>query len=343
MSGETDWQNLIYTAIEKEASDIHLTVGQKPHMRCLGILQPLDSRPLTEKIMSEACSVILNDCQRERLTRERELDLSWMFEGRRFRVHAYYQQGWPALAFRLLPERIPTLAELGAPRAWQQMKDVDQGLILVTGRTGSGKSTTLAAFIEELNREKSYHIVTLEDPIEYILEPQQSFISQRELGRDFLSFEQALKGALREAPDVIMVGEIRDAETMKAALAAAATGVLVLGTLHSQDAEETALRGEGLFPLGEQAQVRAQFAEVLTGVFAQRLLPGVGGGRVNLTEVLLAVPAVRSLLRQGKYNQLGSVMLSHGRQGMQTADMALDALAGAGYISREVWAQYHSS
>ena len=342
MCEEIDWQNLIRKAVEKEASDIHMTVGQRPYMRCLGILQPMDSCLLTEKNMSAACSVILNDCQREKLAIEREIDLSWTFDGRRFRVHAYYQQGWPALAFRLLPERIPSLAELGAPKAWQKMKDIDQGLILVTGRTGSGKSTTLAAFIEELNHEKSYHIVTLEDPIEYILKPQQSFISQRELGRDFLSFSQALRSSLREAPDVIMVGEIRDAETMQTAMAAAATGVLVLGTLHSQNAEETALRVEGLFPLGEQAQVRAQFAEVLTGIFAQRLLPGAQGGRVNLTEVLLAVPAVRSLLRQGKYNQLSSVMLSHGRQGMQTAAMAMDALVGAGCISREVRDRFRS-
>ena len=154
MCEEIDWQNLIRKAVEKEASDIHMTVGQRPYMRCLGILQPMDSCLLTEKNMSAACSVILNDCQREKLAIEREIDLSWTFDGRRFRVHAYYQQGWPALAFRLLPERIPSLAELNAPKAWQNIKETDQGLILVTGRTGSGKSTTLAAFIAELRKNR---------------------------------------------------------------------------------------------------------------------------------------------------------------------------------------------
>ena len=156
-------RDLIRKAMEREASDIHLTVGQRPHMRCDGELQAMDSSPLTESFLSEFCSSILNDSQRERLERERDIDLSWTFEGRRFRVNAYYQQGWIALALRLLPERIPALAEIGAWKAWQKMKEVDQGLILVTGRTGSGKTTTLAAFIEELNREKSYHIVTLEE------------------------------------------------------------------------------------------------------------------------------------------------------------------------------------
>ena len=342
MRDETGWHDFIRMAIEKEASDIHLTAHQRPHMRCLGVLQPMDSRPLTEEFMSNLCSAILNDGQREKLARERELDLSWTFDGRRFRVHAYYQQGWLALAFRLLPERIPTLAELGAPKAWQKMKDVDQGLILVTGRTGSGKSTTLAAFIEELNLEKSYHIVTLEDPIEYVFKPEKCFFSQRELGRDFLDFYQGLKSALREAPDVILVGEIRDAKTMKTAMMAAETGILVLASLHTPSAEETALRVEGLFSLAQQEIVRAQFGAVMAGIVSQCLLPGIDGGRVNLSEVLLADPAVRNIIRQGKYSQLGSVMLSHQAQGMQTRDMALDCLLHSGRIDRETWRCHHS-
>ena len=163
MSDGVIGRDLIRKAMEREASDIHLTVGQRPHMRCDGELQVMDNSPLTESFLSDFCFSILNDSQRERLERERDIDLSWTFEGRRFRVNAYYQQGWIALALRLLPERIPALAEIGAWKAWQKMKEVDQGLILVTGRTGSGKTTTLAAFIEELNREKSYHIVTLEE------------------------------------------------------------------------------------------------------------------------------------------------------------------------------------
>ena len=158
-----DWQDIISRAVEREASDVHLTVGQRPHMRCDGVLAPMDDRPLTEQFMVSFCAVIMDDAQRQRLDREKDIDLSWSFAGRRFRVNAYYQQGVPALAIRLLPERIPSLAEIGAPKAWQKMKELDQGLILVTGRTGSGKTTTLAAFIEELNREKSYHIITLEE------------------------------------------------------------------------------------------------------------------------------------------------------------------------------------
>lgn len=342
MCEDADWQVLICMAIECEASDVHLTVGQRPHIRRDGVLAPVGDSPLSEQFITGFCSVILSELQQERLERERNVDLSWTYEGRRFRVNAYYQQGWPALALRLLPDRIPTLAELGAPAAWQQIKELEQGLVLVCGRTGSGKSTTLAAFIEELNREKPYHIVTLEDPIEYVFTPKKAFFSQRELGRDFLSFPQALKSALRETPDVIMVGEIRDAETLQTAMAAASTGILVLGTLHTQSAEETALRVEGLFSLGEQSQVRARFAEVMTGVFAQRLLPKVGGGRVNMTEVLLMVPAVRNLIRQGKYAQLASVMLSHGSQGMQTADAVLENLHRSGKISQETLAHYHS-
>ena len=343
MNDGADWQSLVGRAIENEASDIHMTVGQRPHMRCQGVLSAMDTDPLTDSFMADFCAVILNESQRDRLARDRDIDLSWIYDGRRFRVNAYYQQGFPALAIRLLPERIPSLAELGAPKAWQKLKEVDHGLILVTGRTGSGKTTTLAAFIEELNREKSYHIVTLEDPVEYVHKPgKKCFFSQRELGRDFLEFPHALRGALREMPDVILVGEIRDAVTMKTAMMAAETGVLVLASLHTSSVEETALRVEGFFPLSEQDVIRAEFSAVLVGILSQSLLPGVKGGRVNVSEVLLKNPAVRNIIRQGKYSQLDSVMLSHQQQGMQTRKLALDKLLQAGLISREVWSRYHN-
>lgn len=341
MCSDADWQGLIGRVIENEASDIHMTVGQRPYIRCQGILSVMDTDPLTEGFMSDFCAVILSESQRERLARDRDIDLSWTHAGRRFRVNAYYQQGFPALAIRLLPERIPSLAELGAPKAWQKLKEVDHGLILVTGRTGSGKTTTLAAFIEELNRAKSYHIVTLEDPIEYVFTPRKCFFSQREMGRDFLDFSQALKSALREAPDVILVGEIRDALTMKTAMMAAETGILVLASLHTPSAEETALRVEGLFSLAEQEIIRAEFSEVLAGIVSQQLLPGTGGSRVNASEVLLRDPAVRNIIRQGRYSQLSSVMLSHQQQGMQTKDRALDKLLQDGRISQEIWRRYH--
>lgn len=336
MNDGVDWKDFIRTAIEHAASDIHLTVGQRPHMRCDGLLEPMDSRPLTEQFMTDFCSSLMKEEQRERLAKERDIDLSWTFAGRRFRVNAYFQQGVPALAIRLLPERIPSLAEIGAPKAWQKMKELDQGLILVTGRTGSGKTTTLAAFIEELNREKSYHIITLEDPVEFIFLPQRSFVSQREYGRDFFSFPRALRSALREMPDLILVGEIRDFETMQTALMAAASGALVLGTLHTRSAVDAVMRIEGMFPLDQQDSIRAQVAEVLTGVFAQRLLPCTRGGRICMAEVLLANPAVRSLIKQGKYNQLESVMLSHQPQGMQTEKIARELLFRQGLITRKL-------
>jgi len=333
---ELDWHDLIHKAIASEASDIHFTVDQRPHMRCLGVLQPMDNRLLTKKFMTDMCAVILNDGQQEQLEQEREIDLSWTFARQRFRVHAYYQQNWLALAFRLLPERIPSLTELRAPKIWQKMKDLSQGLILVTGRTGAGKSTTLAAFIEELNQEKSHHIITLEDPIEYIFRPDKCFISQRELGRDFLSFATALRGSLREMPDIVLVGEIRDGETLATALAAASAGILVLGTLHSATAADAMLRMEGLFPLEGRIQLRYLLAEVLRGIFAQQLVADTRGGRIAITEVLLANPPVCSLIRQGKYSQLSSVMLSQQAMGMQTMNVAAQHLWQAGLIERDI-------
>lgn len=338
MCEDVSWQAFINKAIEKEASDIHLTVGQRPHMRCDGALAPMDDRPLTEQFMVSFCAVIMDDAQRQRLDREKDMDLSWSFAGRRFRVNAYFQQGFPALAIRLLPERIPSLAEIGAPKAWQKMKELDQGLILVTGRTGSGKTTTLAAFIEELNREKSYHIITLEDPIEYVFTPDKCFISQREAGQDFHDFAAALRGALREMPDVALVGEIRDRDTMSAALMAASAGMLVLGTLHSGCAADAILRVEGMFPLEERDGVRSLLAEVLRGIFAQRLLPAVGGGRVALSEVLLSGSSVKSLIRQGKYSQLASVMLSSQSQGMLPFSAAARKLLQEGLLDAATWA-----
>lgn len=339
MNEDVDWQELIRTAIENEASDIHLTVGQRPQMRCLGKLQAMDSNSLSARFMSEFTALILNESQREKLARDRDIDASWTFAGRRFRVNGYYQQGWLALALRLLPERIPSLAEIEAPKAWQKLKELDQGLVLVTGRTGSGKSTTLAAFIEELNREKACHIITLESPIEFLLAPDKAFISQRELGQDFLSFTDALKGSLREMPDVILVGEIRDADTLQTALMAASAGMLVLGTLHSASAPEAVLRMEGMFPAEQRAGIRSLLAEVLTGIFAQRLVPAQNGGRLAVSEVLLAIPAVRSLIRQGKYGQLYSVMLSNQELGMQTMGTAARQLLQAGKISQPVYNQ----
>jgi len=237
------------------------------------------------------------------------------------------------LALRLLPARIPTPEEIGMPAALRVLSAARDGLALVCGATGAGKTTTLAALIEAINQTRCAHIVTLEDPIEYIFTPAQSFLSQREAGRDFSSFPNAVRAALREDPDILLIGEIRDRATMEAALMAATTGVLVLGTLHTRSAAQTALRVESLFAADVRDAVRAQFADTLTGIFAQRLLPCVNGGRAAAFEVLTATPAVRSILRQGSYGQLASVMMSGAAHGMQTAEMAEAALRAKGRIA----------
>lgn len=339
------WQNwwlpVVRAAIAEEVSDIHVTAGQAVWFRHDGVLHPFAAGTVpTEARLWDVLVKMLTDDQRKALRRERSVDFSWVADHRRFRGNAYFQQDVPALALRLLPARIPTLKEIGAPESLADLTTAEHGLILVTGKVGAGKTTTLAAFLDAVNHSRTAHIVTLEDPIEYIYTPDQCFISQRELGRDFLSFAEALRNALREAPDIVLVGEIRDAETMRTAMMAAETGTLVLGTLHTARASEAALRIAGMFPVAEQETIRAQLAEVLLAVFAQRLIPAKNGGRVATMEVLLATPAVRSLIRQGKYAQLDSTMLARG--GMQTGDMDLDRLYEQGEITRETREKYRS-
>ena len=239
----------------------------------------------------------------------------------------------PSASFmRLLPARIMTPDEIGMPDALRSIAAVRDGLVLVCGPTGAGKTTTLASLIEVINQTRRVHIITLEDPIEYIFLPASAFISQRELGRDFSSFPDAVRSALREDPDILLAGEIRDRATMEAALMAAATGILVLGTLHTRSAAQAAMRVESMFPADVRDAVRAQFADAVTGIFAQRLLPRVGGGRAAAFEVLRAVPAVRNIVRNGQYSQLFSVMMSGAEQGMQTSEMAEAMLRSKGII-----------
>ena len=251
--GELD--EAVQAAIAREASDIHMTAGQAVWLRVDGQLQPLDMRP-DDAWMRRALDLLLTAEQQTELGARRELDFSWERQGRRFRGNAYIQQGHTALALRLLPGRIPTLEDIGAPAAMRRLVQARQGLVLVTGRVGSGKTTSLAALLDAMNHTRSLHIITLEDPLEYIYEPDRCFISQRELGRDFLSFAQGLRSALREAPDVVLVGEIRDRDTMETAMMAAEADILVFGTLHASSAAEAPLRVEGFFPLAERDIVR---------------------------------------------------------------------------------------
>ena len=326
---------ILAAGFARGASDVHLAVGQRPFWRLDGEMMPLAEEPLAEAEMAEALSQILTEEERVRLRQDGSLDFSFTLEERRCRAHAYCMSGSRALALRLLPRDVPPLANLGAPAVLSSLLSARDGLILVGGRTGSGKSTTLAAFLEEMNARRAAHIVTLEDPVEYTFLPKRCFISQRALGRDFPSFPAGLRDALREDPDVIFIGEMREPQTVRIALQAAEAGALVLATLHTKDAAEAVLRIEGMFP-GEEQQLRSQLALVLRAVFSQCLLRAAAGGRVLAAEALVAVPAVRSLIRTGKVAQLRGAILAGAAAGMQTMAQAVEALFGARKITREV-------
>lgn len=319
-------QKILAEAVKLNASDIHLTVGQKIFFRVAGEFLPIDeilSESDLEKILAETVPARLQKELHEKMS----ADFSYVDKkiSRRFRVNIYYQRKFPAIAFRLTAEKIPALEEIGAPKVLKKFFSAEQGLILVTGRTGSGKSTTLAAFLNELLKIRPCHLLTLEDPIEFEYFAEKSFVSQRELGQDFINFADAVRVALREMPDVLLIGEIRDAETMHAALEASAAGVLVLATLHTKSAAETAMRVETMFPLVQRDSIRDLFADEFSAIISQQLLK-TSTGRKLAAEVLLANPASKSLIRQGKYLQLPTVMMSNSAQGMQTMDMAIKKL-----------------
>lgn len=319
-------EKLLEKAVSLDASDVHLTVGQSPFFRIGGELT-FDSITLKERTIESFLDKILTPRLRDKLAKTLAIDFSYVDENtsRRFRVNVYYQRKVPAIAFRLIAKDIPTLDELGAPPVLKQFFDATQGLILVTGKTGSGKSTTLAAFLNELIKLRACHLLTLEDPIEFEYPAGRSFISQRELGQDFMNFAAAVRMAMREMPDVLLIGEIRDSETMHAALEASAAGVLVLATLHTRSAAETAMRVETMFPLVQRDSIRDLFADEFSAIISQQLVTTPSGRRCA-AEVLLANPASRSLIRQGKYVQLPNVMMSSRAQGMQTMDNALKAV-----------------
>ncbi|MBD3879128.1 MAG: PilT/PilU family type 4a pilus ATPase [Quinella sp. 1Q5] len=323
-------EKILEEAVRLDASDVHLTVGQPPFFRVGGELFQAGAA-LTVKAVEDFLDVLLSSRLRRELEKHLAVDFSYVAENlsRRFRVNVYYQRKVPALALRLIAKEIPTLDELGAPPALKKFFHAAQGLILVTGRTGSGKSTTLAAFLNELCKVRPCHLLTLEDPIEFEYVAEGSFISQRELGQDFLNFAAAVRTAMREMPDVLLIGEIRDAETMHAALEASAAGVLVLATLHTKSAAETAMRVETMFPLVQRDAIRDLFADEFSAIISQQLVK-TSSGRRCAAEVLIANPAARSLIRQGKYVQLPNVMMSGRAQGMQTMDAALKGMREVG-------------
>lgn len=329
--------DLINYAIENKASDIHITVGVPPILRIDGVLKYFSQDKLYPKDIEKIVKEILNERQFKELESKGEIDTSYSSPGiSRFRVNIYKQRGSYAIALRIIPFKIPTMEELGLPSVVKDLARLPRGLILVTGPTGSGKSTTLASMINLINEERSCHILTLEDPIEYLHKHNKSMVNQREIGTDSHSFANALRAALRQDPDVILVGEMRDLETISIALTAAETGHLVLSTLHTIGAAKTIDRIVDVFPPHQQQQIKVQLASVIQAIISQQLLPKTNGeGRVAAFETMVATPAIRNLIREEKIHQIDTVIQTSRKQGMQTMDYSLLELYKNGIISKE--------
>lgn len=334
---QTGLNDYLLDAVNAGASDLHITVGLPPMIRVSGKIQPLDYPPFTSNMTREVIYDILTGDQRQRLENTWELDFSYSLpRTARFRVNVYFQRGSVGAAFRTIPHEVLDFQKLGLPKAVEDMTEKPRGLVLVTGPTGSGKSTTLAAMIDRINASRHEHIMSVEDPIEFLHSHKQCIVNQREVNQDTKSFAEALKHVLRQDPDVILVGEMRDLETISLAVTAAETGHLVFGTLHTQDAPQTVDRIIDVFPAHQQAQIRTQLANALQGIITQTLIPRRDGkGRVVACEVLVPTPGVRNLIREGKNHQIYSAMQTGGKFGMQTMDAALVELVRKGAIPRE--------
>lgn len=330
-------EEILLEAGRRMASDVHITVGVPVMYRVRGELQLGRGEPLTAEMTEEGVRQLMTEERFRHFMNKRESDFSFELGGvSRYRVNAYRQKGSIGMAIRLIPATVPRLEELGLPPIVKELAQRPQGLVLVTGPTGSGKSTTLAAMIDHINRRRKGHIITLEDPIEFVHGHKSCVVNQREIGADTESFSVALRAALRQDPDVILVGEMRDLETILTAVTAAETGHLVFGTLHTADAPQTVHRIIDMFPAESQSQIRAQLSAVLLGVLAQRLLPTADGqGRVAVMETLVNTPAVASLIRSDKVHQIRSVMQTGRAQGMQTFDLALRELVQQQAITTE--------
>jgi twitching motility protein PilT len=317
---------LLKAMIEKGASDLHITTGTPPQLRIDGALHPLDTDPLTATQTKQLCYSILTDAQKHRFEEDNELDLSFGVKGlSRFRANVFMQRGAVAAAFRTIPFKILTFQELGLPPVVKELAEKPRGLVLVTGPTGSGKSTTLASMIDKINQERHDHIVTIEDPIEYLHPHKGCVVNQREIGADTKGFSKALKHILRQDPDIVLIGEMRDLETIEAALTVAETGHLVFATLHTNSCVQTINRIIDVFPSNQQPQVRAQLSFVLEGVMSQQLMPRLGGkGRCLALEVMVPNAAIRNLIREDKVHQIYSQMqVGQAKFGMQTMNQSL--------------------
>ncbi|NPB05323.1 MAG: type IV pilus twitching motility protein PilT [Aquificae bacterium] len=343
MSVDVYITNILEEAVKQGASDVHITVGSPPRIRVDGQIKPLEQFPVVTPDMSKKLIFeIMRERYRKTLEEEGQVDFSFGVPGiGRFRVNAFYQRGTVAGVFRSLPARIPHYKELGLPDRIIDLCHKSMGLVLVTGPTGSGKSTTLAAMIDYILENFPHHVLTIEDPIEYLFKHKKGIVNQREIGTDAANFNDALRAALREDPDVIMVGEMRDAETIETALRAAETGHLVFGTLHTNTAISTINRIVDVFPPERQEQIRIQLSFTLAGVISQRLVPKVGGGRVLAYELLIPNKAIRNLIRENKLQQVYALMQSGQAQtGMQTMNQSLAKLYKEGLITLEDAVRY---
>src|SRR3990167_728488 len=328
-------ETLLEEVVKRTASDLHLQVGLPPTLRIDGNLTSSQSAtPLNEQMVEAMVFSLLDEDQKQILLRDKEFDFSFAFGTLgRFRVNAFHERGNMAAAMRLIPNEIKAVEQLGLPKVLNNFTNYPRGLVLITGPTGSGKSTTLAAMIEKINNERATHIITVEDPIEYTHESKKSVIVQREVHYDTYSFSAALRSSLRQDPDVVLIGEMRDLETIAAAITIAETGHLVFATLHTNSAAQSIDRMIDVFPPHQQPQVRAQLGNILMAICSQRLIPAVGGGRVVATEILIATPAVRNIIREGKTYQLEAVIQTGAEYGMQSMDRTLVHLIHSGIIS----------
>ncbi len=335
MSAQPRIEVLLEEVIKKKASDLHLQVGLPPMLRVDGSLGPVPStEPLTEESIEALIFAILDEDQKQILLKDKEFDFSFAFgDLGRFRVNAFHERGNLAAALRLIPNEMLTIEQLGLPPIVNKFANYPRGLVLVTGPTGSGKSTTLAAMIHKINMERATHIITIEDPIEFTHKSKKSVIVQREVHYDTYSFSAALRSSLREDPDVVLIGEMRDLETIAAAITIAETGHLVFATLHTNSAAQSIDRMIDVFPPHQQPQIRAQLANILMAICSQRLIPTIGGGRIAAAEILVATPAVRNIIREGKSHQLEAVIQTGAEFGMQSMDKTLVNLIHNGSIT----------
>lgn len=326
---------LLEEVVKKKASDLHLQVGLPPMLRVDGSLIAVSGAGmLTEESVEALIFAILDEDQKQILLKDKEFDFSFAFgDLGRFRVNAFHERGNLAAALRLIPNEILTIEQLGLPPIVAKFAEYPRGLVLVTGPTGSGKSTSLAALIHKINLEQAKHIITIEDPIEYTHKSKKSVIVQREVHYDTYSFSAALRSSLREDPDVVLIGEMRDLETIASAITIAETGHLVFATLHTNSAAQSIDRMVDVFPPHQQPQIRAQLSNILMAVCSQRLIPAIGGGRIAAAEILVATPAVRNIIREGKTHQLDAVIQTGAEFGMQSMDKQLSQLIHAGTIS----------